>query len=54
MTKFLVLYNSPVPADPEAGSLDDAVRVVADHPHVHTPDGSIDVLEFLQMPGMEG
>ena len=38
----------------EADSLDDAVRIVENHPHFHTPDGSIDVLEFLQMPGMEG
>jgi len=38
----------------EAASLDDAVRIVEDHPHFHTPDGAIDVLELLQMPGMEG
>jgi hypothetical protein len=38
----------------EADSLDDAVRLVAEHPHFQTPDGTIDVLEFLEMPGMEG
>src|SRR5262245_39636663 len=38
----------------EADSLDDAVRLVEDHPHFHTPDGTIDVLELLQMPGSEG
>jgi hypothetical protein len=112
MTKFLVLYNSPIPAEQamaqvtrdqaeagmalwnewaeksgdsivdlgaplgagkhvepdgvspssakatgfsilEADSLDDALRIVEDHPHFHTPDGTLDVLEFLQMPGTE-
>jgi hypothetical protein len=38
----------------EADSLDDAVRIVENHPHFHTPNGTIDVLEFLQMPRMEG
>jgi hypothetical protein len=38
----------------EADSLDDAVRIVENHPHFHTPDGTIDVLDFLEMPGMEG
>jgi hypothetical protein len=35
----------------QADSLDDAERILEDHPHLHTPDGSIDVLEFLVMPG---
>jgi hypothetical protein len=38
----------------EADSVDDAVRIVEEHPHFHTPDATIDVLEFLEMPGMEG
>jgi hypothetical protein len=25
---------------------------LADHPHRHTPDASIDVLEFMAIPGM--
>jgi hypothetical protein len=32
--------------------LDAATKVVEDHPHFHTPGGTIDVLEFLQIPGM--
>jgi len=36
----------------QAESLDAATRVVEDHPHFHTPGGTIDVLEFLQMPEM--
>jgi hypothetical protein len=28
--------------------------VLADHPHRHTPGASIDVLEFMAIPGMEG
>jgi hypothetical protein len=27
-------------------------RLVEDHPHLHTPGGSIDVREFLSIPGM--
>jgi hypothetical protein len=68
--KFLVLYNSPIPAaemmasaTPEqtqaagysilqAESLDGAAKMVEDHPHLETPGGTIDVLEFLAMPGM--
>lgn len=111
MTKFLVLYNSPVPAgemmanttpeEAKAGmdawmawsqkngdavvdlgvplgsskhidgdsvspgsmkasgysiiqgdSLDVATKILEDHPHLQTPGGTIDVLEFLAMPGM--
>ena len=29
-------------------------ELLADHPHRHTPGGSIDVLEFMALPGMEG
>ena len=37
----------------EAASLDDAVKLVEGHPHLHTPGGaSIDVLPFIQMQGM--
>jgi hypothetical protein len=32
------------------GSLDE---LLADHPHRHMPGASIDVLEFMAMPGME-
>lgn len=32
------------------GSLDE---LLADHPHRHTPGASIDVLEFMAIPGME-
>ena len=37
----------------EAGSLDEAVKLVDDHPHLMTPGAAtIDVYEFLPMPGM--
>jgi hypothetical protein len=37
----------------EAGSLDDALKLVEDHPHLKTPGGAtIDVYEFLPAPGM--
>ena len=37
----------------EAGSLDEAMKLVDDHPHLQTPGGAtIDVYEFLPMPGM--
>jgi len=38
----------------EADSLDAATKMVQDHPHFHTPGASIEVLEFLSVPGMEG
>lgn len=38
----------------EADSLDAATKMVRDHPHFHTPGASIEVLEFLAVPGMEG
>jgi hypothetical protein len=36
----------------EADSLGDATKMLEDHPHLQTPGGTIDVLEFLAMPGM--
>jgi hypothetical protein len=36
----------------EADSLDAAASILQDHPHLHTPGGSIDLFEFLAMPGM--
>jgi hypothetical protein len=35
----------------EADSLDHAAKLLEDHPHFQTPGGTIDVLEFLPMPG---
>ena len=35
-----------------ADSLDDAVAMVADHPHLRWRGGTIEVLELLPMPGM--
>lgn len=35
----------------QADSLDSAAKMVEDHPHLETPGGTIDVLEFLAMPG---
>ena len=35
----------------EADSLDGAAAMLQEHPHPQTPDGTIDVLEFLPMPG---
>jgi hypothetical protein len=37
----------------EAGSRVSHDELLADHPHRHTPGASIDVLEFMAMPGME-
>jgi hypothetical protein len=37
----------------EAGSLDAAAKLLEAHPHLHVPGNSIDVLEFLAMPGTE-
>jgi hypothetical protein len=37
----------------EADSLDAATKLLDDHPHFHSPgDPSIEVLEFLPIPGM--
>jgi hypothetical protein len=33
----------------QAASMDDALALLKDHPHFHTPSGSIEVLETLQM-----
>jgi hypothetical protein len=35
----------------EAGSLDEVVELLSGHPHLHTPGGSIVVLEGLPTPG---
>jgi hypothetical protein len=29
-----------------------AIKLLHDHPHFHTPGGSIEIFEFLPMPGM--
>ena len=36
----------------EADSADDVVKLLDEHPHLQAPGGVIEVLEFLQMPGM--
>jgi hypothetical protein len=36
----------------EADSLEAATKLVEDHPHLHQPDGSIDVFEMMPAPGM--
>ena len=36
----------------EAVSLDDATGLLREHPHLHTPNGSITVLEGMPIPGM--
>jgi len=36
----------------KADSLDDAADLLADHPHLKMPGCSIEVLEFLPMPGL--
>jgi hypothetical protein len=36
----------------EAGSLDEAVRLMKDHPHFHMPGASVQILECIAMPGM--
>jgi hypothetical protein len=36
----------------EAASIEAAVDLVKDHPHFHTPDPSIEVLECVPMPGL--
>ena len=38
----------------EAGSRASLDELLADHPHRHTPGASIDVFEFMAIPGMEG
>jgi hypothetical protein len=36
----------------KADSLEGAADLLADHPHLKTPGCSIELLEFLSMPGM--
>jgi hypothetical protein len=36
----------------EAASMEDALRVIQGHPHLHMPHAEIDVLEAVPMPGM--
>lgn len=36
----------------EAGSLDEAVKLMDGHPHLKMPDASIQVYEVLEIPGM--
>jgi hypothetical protein len=37
----------------EAGSIEEATRLLTDHPHFHAPgEPSIEVLEFVAIPGM--
>jgi hypothetical protein len=35
----------------EAESLEAATKLVEDHPHLHQPDGWIDVFATMEMPG---
>jgi len=35
----------------ESPTGNEAARVLEDHPHFHTQGGTIDVLDFLPMPG---
>ena len=36
----------------QADSIDAATKMMKDHPHFHTPGGSVEVFEFLPVPGM--
>ena len=36
----------------QADSMNTIHKILKDHPHRHTPGGSITALEFLPMPGM--
>jgi len=36
----------------QAGSLEEAVSLMKDHPHFHMPGASVQILECIQMPGM--
>jgi len=36
----------------EAASMEDALRVIEGHPHLHVRHAEIDVLEAVPMPGM--
>ena len=56
----IVDFGSPVAGDSdvsgfsilEADSRQKIDTLLADHPHRHAPGASIDVLEFLSLPGM--
>jgi hypothetical protein len=36
----------------QAASLDEAVKLLHEHPHFHSPNGAISVLELMPIPGM--
>jgi hypothetical protein len=36
----------------QAGSLDEAMNLMKDHPHFHMPGASVQILECIAMPGM--
>jgi hypothetical protein len=36
----------------QAGSVDEAVALMKDHPHFHMPGASVQILECVPMPGM--
>ena len=36
----------------QAGSMEEAVALMKDHPHFHMPGSSVQILECVQMPGM--
>jgi hypothetical protein len=36
----------------QAGSMEEAIGLMKDHPHFHMPGASVQILECLQMPGM--
>lgn len=36
----------------QSETISTATKMLHDHPHFHTPGGSIEVFEFLPMPGM--
>jgi len=36
----------------QAESLEAAAKLLAEHPHLHQPDATIEVIETLPMPGM--
>jgi len=36
----------------QAGSVEEAVALMKDHPHFHMPGSSVEILECVPMPGM--
>ena len=36
----------------QAGSMEEAVALMKDHPHFHMPGASVQILEFVPLPGM--